>query len=74
MKGEKILKSNSDIRTKAKEKRVYLWEIAEKLEISEPTITRKLRRELSCEEKEQIFAIIEEIAAEKAATVAEKGE
>ena len=57
--------SNSDVRTKARENGVRLWEIADKLGISEPTITRKLRRELPADEKQRILAIIDEIAAAK---------
>ncbi len=56
---------NNDVRTAAKEKGVRFWEIAETLHISEPTMTRKLRRELPADEKQRIFAIIDEIAAEK---------
>ena len=57
--------SNLDVRTIAKENGVRLWEIADKLGISEPTITRKLRRELPADEKQKILAIIDEIAAAK---------
>lgn len=56
---------NCDIRTAAKQKCVRLWELAERLRISEPTMTRKLRRELPADEKQRIFALIDEIAAEK---------
>ena len=56
---------NQDIRTAAKAKSVCLWEVAERLKISEPTITRKLRRELSPDEKQSIFSLIDKIAAEK---------
>lgn len=56
---------NNDIRAKAKAKRVYLWEIANKLRICEMTMTRKLRKELSDTEKQEIFAIIDEIANER---------
>lgn len=59
-------KSNSEIRTLAKQSNVFLYEIAERLNISEPTITRRLRRELPDEEKEKIKAVIAELAAEKA--------
>ena len=55
--------SNLDVRTIAKENGVRLWEIADKLGISEPTITRKLRRELPADEKQKILSIIDEIAA-----------
>lgn len=58
---------NNDIRTRAKAKGVYLWEIANKLHVCEMTMTRKLRKELPDPEKQRIFAIIEEIAAEREA-------
>lgn len=57
--------ANRDIRMKAKEKSVTLWEIADKLNISEPTMTRKLRRELSDREKANFITLIDTIAAEK---------
>ena len=57
--------SNSDVRTKARENGVRLWEIADKLGISEPTITRKLRHELPADEKQRILAVIDEITAAK---------
>lgn len=56
---------NQDIRTASKTKSVFLWEVAERLNISEPTMTRKLRRELPNEEKQRIFSLIDEIAADK---------
>lgn len=57
--------ANTDIRTKAKEKKVRFWEVAEYLKISEPTMTRKLRKELPEAAKQEIFKIIDELAAEK---------
>lgn len=56
---------NLEIRQKAKEKGVLLWEVADTLKISEATMTRKLRKELPPEEKSQIFEIIEKVAKEK---------
>ena len=53
---------NSTIRKKAKEKKVPLWAVADKLQISEPTMTRKLRHELPPEDTTRILAIIDEIA------------
>ena len=53
---------NNEIRTKAKEKSVKLWQIADALQISEPTITRRLRHELPGEEKQKILALIDQIA------------
>ena len=68
MKGFEKMLANTDVRTTAKEKGVRFWEIAEHLKISEPTMTRKLRRELPDSEKQEIFKIIDELAAEKATT------
>lgn len=56
---------NADIRAVAKRNGVYLYAIADKLGVSEPTMTRLLRRELSEEKKRQIKGIIAEIAAEQ---------
>ena len=57
--------NNLELRTKARRNGVRLWEIADKLGVSEPTITRKLRRELPDNEKQRILAIIDEIEAAK---------
>ena len=59
------MQNNNDIRTAAKDNGVCLWELADRLHISEPTITRRLRRELPDNEKQHIFSLIDEIAAEK---------
>lgn len=56
---------NTDIRAAAKQSGVFLYAIADKLGISEPTMTRLLRRELPGEKKAQLKAIIAEIAAEQ---------
>ena len=63
--------SNKDIKTKAKSKGVYLWEIADRLKMFDTAFSRKLRRELPADEKQQIFSIIDEIAADKRKGVAE---
>ena len=57
---------NQDIRNTAKEKGVNLWEIAEYLKISDPTMTRRLRRELPQSKKNRILEIIDTIAQRKA--------
>lgn len=59
-----MIKHNTDIRTTAKQNGVYLYEIAEKLGVSEPTFNRWLRKELSAELKEEATAAIEEIRKE----------
>lgn len=58
-------KANQEIRTRAKQSGVYLWEVAEKLDITDSNLSRKLRRELPAAEKALIMALIDEIAAEK---------
>ena len=60
--------ANSDIRSTAKTKGVWLWEIAEFLKVSDPTMTRMLRRELPNEEKQRFLSIIEEIASKRGQT------
>ena len=57
--------SNSDVRTAAKSASVFQYQIAAAMGISEPTMTRKLRFELSDNEKKPIFEAIERIRTEK---------
>ena len=58
--------NNIDIRQRAKTAGVYQNQIAEALGVSEYTIIRKLRQELSPEAKAKIFQIIDQIAQEEA--------
>lgn len=58
--------ANTDIRTHAKNNKVALREVADTLNVSEATITRKLRKELPTAEKQRILSIIDDIATEKA--------
>lgn len=44
---------NLDIRQEAKTAKVNLWQIAEQLGIADSNFSRKLRKELSVEEKKQ---------------------
>lgn len=53
--------TNLDLRETARKAGVYWWQIAEYLEISEPTLTRRLRHELPEEEKKMYLRIIEEL-------------
>lgn len=57
---------NADIRAEAKAKGVFLYDIAEKLGISEPTMTRRMRRELSEPQKAEMRNIIAEISKARA--------
>lgn len=56
---------NSDVRTAAKSAGVFLYEVAAAMGISEPTMTRKLRFELSDNEKKLIFDAIESVKDNK---------
>ena len=54
---------NKKIRDAARAAKVGLWEVADALGISEPTMTRKLRYELPTNEQEKFLVLIERIAA-----------
>ena len=58
------MKANLRIRDMAKSKNVKLWEIAQFMGISEPTITRWLRISLSPEREKTIIDAINAIAKE----------
>ena len=47
---------NVDVRTTAKKSGVFLYELAERLGISEPTMTRLLRKELSDSKKQELLS------------------
>ena len=57
--------NNSDVREAAKSAGVFLYQIAAAMGISEPTMTRKLRFELSDKEKKPIFDTIERLKSQK---------
>ena len=57
---------NFDVKERALKKGVCLWKVAEALGIADTSMSRKLRKELPQDEKERIFNIIDQIAAEKA--------
>ena len=56
-------KCNETVREAIKKSRLYQWQIAEKIGISEFTFTRWLRSELSDERKELILKAIAELSA-----------
>lgn len=56
---------NRDIREYAKSKGVLLWQIANKLEITDGNFSRRLRHEFAPEEKQKIMQIINGLAEEK---------
>ena len=53
--------ANQDIREEARKAGVKLWQIADALGISEPTITRLMRKELTAEKKAEILKIIAQL-------------
>lgn len=59
-----MTKRNTEIRAAAKSAGVFLYEIAEKLDVSEPTFNRYLRKELPEGLKAKALAAIEEIKRE----------
>jgi len=65
------MQSNMDIRIKAQTAGVKLWQIADELGIADGNFSRKLRKELSEEEKAKIFSIIDSIAKNKNSAAAE---
>ena len=52
---------NVELRKFAKEHGVRLWEIADYMQISEPTMTRLLRRELDSVQRESFLRAVERI-------------
>ena len=56
---------NREIRQYAKDKHVYLWRIADDLGISEMTLTRRLRKQLTPTEKMKLISIINRLSETK---------
>lgn len=57
--------ANEYIRAYAKKKKVTLWRIAHEIKISEPSMTRKMRFELSKEEQLFFVDVINQLAGKK---------
>lgn len=55
---------NLDIREAAAKAKVRLWQIAQALGINDGNFSRKLRKELTGEEKEKILGIIANLSKE----------
>ena len=58
--------SGQAVKAYAKEKRVYLWQIAKALGVSEPTMTRYCRDNIPPELEAECFLLIDKIANENA--------
>ena len=50
--------ANQDIKRKIKESGIKMWQIADKLGVSEMTLSRKFRYELIADEKETLKSLI----------------
>lgn len=55
------MEENADIRGEIKRARVHYWEVAQKLGVSDATLTRRLRRRLSTAEKTEIMNAIDQL-------------
>ena len=56
---------NKEIREAAKKAGVHLWQVADACGVNDGNFSRKLRRELSQEEKQRILDAIDRLAQEK---------
>lgn len=54
------MKTNERIRKALKDNNMCLWQLADALGISEPSMTRKMRHELSEQEQNSIIELIKE--------------
>jgi hypothetical protein len=59
-----MARANSDIRLMARRHGVRHWQISAELGIHDSAFSRKMRKELSEEEKEEVFNIITRLADE----------
>ena len=62
--------ANQDLRLYARSKGVRLYEVAEALGISEPTMTRWLRKELDDSKRAEMIAVIDRVADKHAVQIA----
>ena len=59
------MQANSEVRKRAKDRGVKLWEIGQALGVSEATVTRWLRVELSGKKRAAMLQAIDQIAAQR---------
>ena len=57
-------KANQDLKNYAKSKEVYLYEVAERMNIQDSNFSRMLRKPLEAKTKQTIIEIIDAIARE----------
>lgn len=58
-------RGNKDLQAYARKCGVYFYEVAEAMGISEFTLVRRLRKEVSAEDKLEIYEIIDNISVAK---------
>ncbi len=54
--------ANEELKSKAKAARVYMWEVADVLGISEPTLCRWMRYPLTAEQEKRVLDAIAKIS------------
>lgn len=59
------MQANMEIREKAKQLGVRLWEVADAFGLNDGNFSRKLRKEFSKEDREKVLTIIDRLAQEK---------
>lgn len=59
------MKANRDIRDAVETRGFRLWELADALGMQDSNLSKKLRRELSPQEKEHYFKVIETMTAQR---------
>lgn len=59
------MQANMEIREKAKQLGVRLWEVADAFGLNDGNFSRKLRKELSKEDREKVLTIIDRLAQDK---------
>lgn len=57
--------ANDEVKAYAKQAGVRLWEVAERLNITDVSLSKKLRYELDLEYKSRIIKLVDQIAKEK---------
>ena len=57
--------ANDEVKAYAKQAGVRLWEVAERLHITDVTLSKKLRYELDPEYKSRIIKLVDMIAIER---------
>lgn len=60
-------KANERVRAAMKRCRLFTWQVADLLNVSENTVYIRLRHELPKEEQDRIIALIEKHSAERSA-------